>query len=82
MIATKLKLNLLISLVVLNLGLIFTILLIENYEINSISTLDLKTIIAYGLTLFGLLYFISSISKIIQENKGKINAESSDLQDF
>lgn len=79
MIRSNLKYNLLISLIVVNVGLIFTIFLIESNELNTTIYNELKIWAAYGITILGIIYFAYYLNKILKESKTIIaNSESSD----
>lgn len=79
MIRPNLKYNLLSSIIVVNVGLIFTIFLIESNEFSATGYTDLKTWLAYGITLIGIIYFAYYLNKILKESKTiTANSESSD----
>lgn len=79
MIRPKLKYNLLVSLIIVNVGLIFTILLLESSEFDASQYNTLQTWSAYSITLIGAAYFAYYLARICKESKSIIaNSESSD----
>lgn len=85
MIRSTLKNNLLLSLIIINIGLILSLVLLDmnNIHINSIPTnyYEVKIILAGCMMTAGTIFFIYSLNRIRIENKASINSESSNHQD-
>ncbi len=88
MIRSALKNNLILSLIIFNLGLILCLAFSEMNNVHLTNTdpppyisEQLRWVIAVGIILFGALSIIYSVHKIFKENKKLVNSESSSPQD-
>jgi len=75
--SSNLKFNLLLSLIILNLGLIFSVLIIENDDFIRSSFYKIKIGAVIGIMIVGIIYFIYSLNKILLNRKNNFNSESS-----
>lgn len=77
MIPSSLKHNLLLSLFILNIGLILSFVLLENSDLMQSKFYLLKIITTGGLIIGGLIYLIYILTKILSDKKTTVNSESS-----